>query len=193
MAGLTAGGRKKLEMTAFPAHPAWDFVTRLYRAPGVGPACLDLQERHGVDVTAMLFCLWRGAVDARPLGSHMAPLMQAAGEWHQAGVLPVRAARRWLKEEGKRLGETAGTSLYKTVLAAEIDCEHGELLMLAQLADELCGPAPASGTPAAIADNFSAFLLASGVELDAQDRGSVTAILTEAGAAGQANRVLPPA
>lgn len=180
-------------MSAFPAHPAWEFVTRLYRAPGVGPTCLNLQERHGVDVTAMLFCLWRGAVDARPIGPHMAPLMQAAGEWQHATVLPVRAARRWLKEEGKRLGEIVGISLYKTVLAAEIDCEHGELLMLAQLAETLCGPPPAPGTPLAIADNLSAFLLESGVELDAQDRGSVTAILTAAGAAGQASRVLPPA
>ena len=178
-------------VSAFPSHPSWEFVTRLYRAPGVAPACLDLQERHGVDVTAMLFCLWRGAVDARPLGPHMAPLTRAAREWHEAGVLPIRAARRWLKDEARRLGEATGASLYKTVLAAEIDCEHGELLMLAQLADELCGPIAESGSPAAIADNLSAFLRAGGVTPGKRDRDAVTAILVEAGAAEEIGRVLP--
>lgn len=180
-------------MSAFPAHPAWEFVTRLYRAPGVAAACLELQERHGIDVTAMLFCLWRGAIDARPLGPHVTPLMQAAGTWHRSAVLPVRAARRWLKEEAKRLGEAAGASLYKTVLAAELDCEHGELLMLAQLADSLCGAAAAPGSPAAIAGNLSAFFRASGVGPGEPDRAPVAAILDQAGAAKEIGRVLPVA
>lgn len=178
-------------MSAFPTHPAWDHVVRLYREPGVAAACLALQERHAVDVTMMLFCLWRGAVDGRPLEPHMPQIVQAARKWQAAAVLPVRAARRWLKEEAGRLGEPAGTSLYKTVLAAEIDCEHGELLMLAGLAEALCGPPDATGSPATIAGNLAAFLQASGITPDESDRGSVAAILAGAGAAEETGRVLP--
>lgn len=178
-------------MSTFPTHPAWEFVTRLYRATDVAPACLHLQEHYAVDVTAMLFSLWRGTADARPLSPHMVPLMQAATEWHEAAVLPVRVARRWLKGNLQRLGETTGTSLYKTVLAAEIDCEHGELLMLAQLAESLCGPITESGPPATIADNLSAFFRASGISIGERDRSAIMAILMEAGATEEIGRVLP--
>jgi uncharacterized protein (TIGR02444 family) len=179
------------EMSAFPAHPAWEFVTGFYSTPGVAPACLALQERHAIDVTAVLFSLWCSAVDARPLGPNMAPLTQAARERQQATVLPIRATRRWLKDKGESLSETAGAAFYKTVLAAEIDCEHGELLMLAQLADSLCGSPSGTGTPAVVAPNVGAFLLASGVAPGEQDCGAIAAILTEAGASEDIGRVLP--
>jgi uncharacterized protein (TIGR02444 family) len=177
-------------MTAFPAHPAWDFVTRLYGAPGVAPACLELQERHGIDVTFMLFCLWRGSVCGRPLSGHMPTIAATAKEWHQAVVLPVRAARRRLKATGtSQRPELA--ALYKTVLSVEIDCEHAELLMLADGVEALCGSADGTASPAAMAENLSAFFAASGVELTSRDRPALTAILKAAGAAGELTRLFP--
>ena len=38
--------------------PFWRFSLRLYRAPGVGDACIALQETSGVDVNLLLFLLW---------------------------------------------------------------------------------------------------------------------------------------
>ena len=156
-------------MSPFPAHPAWDFVTRLYGEPGVAAACLDLQERHGLDVTLMLFCLWHG----EPLAPKMAALMAAAREWREATVLPIRTARRWLKRQDEQ------AALYKIVLAAEIDCEHGELLMLAQLAESLSGPAAAS--PAVTSENLSAFFRESGITPGEPDRAAIATILAAAG------------
>ncbi len=139
-------------MTDFPAHPAWDFVVRLYAAPGVAPACLELQERHGVDVTLMLFCLWLGAErgeDVRPL---LPALSATAQAWRESAVQPIRAARRWLKGQGG--------ALYQTVLKAEIDCEHGALLALAEWA---AGAQAGGGTgPQALA----AYLAEAGVVAD---------------------------
>lgn len=164
-------------MTAFRAHPAWDFVARLYAAPDVAPACLDLQERHGIDVTFMLFCLWRGSVDAKPLGQHMPVLAAAAQEWHETVVLPVRAARRKLKTGTGSSQLPEAKALYKTVLAAEIDCEHGELLMLADRADALCGPLSNDGSAAAMAANLADFFRASGVTPAKRDDELVAVIL----------------
>lgn len=170
-------------MTAFPAHPAWDFVTRLYAAQGVAPACLDLQERHGIDVTFMLFCLWRGSVSAKPLGRHMSVLTAAAREWHETVVLPLRAARRRLKTEAGAVPRPEAKALYKSVLTAEIDCEHAELLILAERADALCGPPEGAGSSASVAENLKAFFAAGEVEPARQDRPSLAAILAAVGAA----------
>ena len=90
-------------MTEFPAHPAWDFAVRVYGAAGVAPACIDLQNRHGVDVTMMLFCLWLGAERGERLGARLPKLTQAAKAWRRATVLPIRSARRWLKNEANEV------------------------------------------------------------------------------------------
>jgi len=178
-------------MTAFPPNAAWDFALRLYRAPGIAPACLDLQERHGVDVTLMLFCLWHGTVSDAPLGEHLPAVAAAALEWHRATVLPMRAARRWLKQGAEVLEQPSATALYKTVLAAEIDCEHAELLMLAKRAQALCATPSGVPFPATITDNLAAFFELSGVSLAAEDRPAVGALLEAAGAVGEISRILP--
>lgn len=168
-------------MTSFPTHPAWDFVTRLYAAPGVAPACLDLQERHGIDVTFLLFCLWRGSVSETPLGEHMPVLAAAAREWHETVVLPIRVARRRLKAEAGVSQKPEAAALYKTILAAEIDCEHAQLLMLAERADALCGPTDGAGSSAVMAVHLDTFFEASGVTLEATDKPAIATILKAAG------------
>lgn len=177
-------------MTAFRAHPAWDFVIRLYAVPDVAAACLDLQERHGINVTFMLFCLWRGSVSAGPLGEHVPALAAAAREWHETVVLPVRAARRRLKTETGSSRKPYATALYKSVLAAEIDCEHAELLMLAERADAVCGLPESAGSPSATAQNLSAFLAASDMQPTKRDGPSLATILEAVGAASELPRLL---
>jgi uncharacterized protein (TIGR02444 family) len=178
-------------VTNFPADAAWDFALRLYDTPGVAPACLDLQERHGIDVTLMLFCLWHGTVSERPLGDDLPAIAAAAQEWHRAAVLPIRAARRWLKRGTEGQEQSKSAALYRTVLAAEIDCEHAELLMLAQRTRAL-GATPGSGPfPATMAENLVAFFQVSGISLAAEDRPAVGALLEAAGAAEEMARILP--
>lgn len=170
-------------MSAFPEHPAWDFITRLYARPDVAPACLTLQERHGMDVTLMLFCLWRGAVGGNLPDPAMAALAAAAEEWRVATVLPIRAARRWLKQKGGAAG------LYKTVLSAELDCEHGELLMLAALADSLCGEPEGPQPTEAMAGNLTALFRIWTLDPDERDRCAMATILDAAKA--ETTRDLP--
>ena len=177
-------------MTAFPADPAWDFALRLYRMPGVAPACLELQERHGIDVTLMLFCLWHGTVCEEPLGERLPAVAASAREFHRASVLPIRAARRWLKRDPGGLKQPVAAALYRTVLAAEIDCEHAELLMLCRLGPG-SQPKPGAGPfPTAMAANLAAFFDVSGVSLTAEDRPSVGVILEAAGAGSELARLL---
>jgi uncharacterized protein (TIGR02444 family) len=165
-------------VTEFPAHPAWDFAIRLYGAPGCAPACLELQERHGIDVTLMLFCLWLGATRGEPIDARLPALSRAAEEWRRSAVLPIRAARKWLKGEAKTA--EAAAALYQVVLSAEIDCEHGELLTLARLAETDGAGSGRGPSPDAAAEGLAAFFAASGVRPSATDRAAIGALLAAA-------------
>jgi hypothetical protein len=108
----------------------------------------------------------------------MPVLAIAAREWHETVVLPLRAARRRLKAEASQRPEAKG--LYKTVLAAEIDCEHAELLMLAERSDALCAPPDGGRSSSAAASNLTGFFKASGVTPTAQDSPAIAVILEAA-------------
>lgn len=168
-------------MSPLPAHPAWDFVTRLYAAPGVAPACLRLQRAHDIDVTLMLFCLWRGAVCEEVLAPHLPRLMATAETWRTSVVLPIRQARQWLKAE--TAADSALDGVYRRVLSAEIECEQAELLALAEQADVLCGATMDGPFPAVMAANLAALLDAAGIAPNGEDRAALAVILTAAGAA----------
>jgi uncharacterized protein (TIGR02444 family) len=78
-------------------NPLWRYSLRLYRRPGVAAACIALQDRLGVDVNLLFFCLWM----ARS-GRNLTPatLRLAAGlarVWTTNVVGPLRGTRRFLK------------------------------------------------------------------------------------------------
>jgi uncharacterized protein (TIGR02444 family) len=143
----------------WPANPFWDYALELYRRPGVEAACLELQQRHSVDVNIVLFCCWlahRGLVADEAV---LARLAEAAEVWQKEVVRPLRAVRSQLKSAltaaqpgsiAARWPELAG-ALRQRILALEIDGERLEQLLLAELAAEL-GPVAAPGVALASAN-----------------------------------------
>lgn len=81
----------------------WDFSLLHYARPGVAEACLQLQDRQGVNVNLMLWCAWlelRGlALDAVRLHS----AQKRIHSWDEHYVHPLRQLRRRMKAE---FGET---------------------------------------------------------------------------------------
>ena len=72
------------------AGALWDFAVRLYAEPGVGEACLVLQDRFGVDVPLLLWAAWLGdGADAAALRAGD----RAVGPWRARAVRPLRALR----------------------------------------------------------------------------------------------------
>lgn len=126
---------------AFPPSDFWDFSVALYGKPGVASACLALQERHGVDVNVLMFCLWlaasgRGPVPAERLGEAFA----AAAAWHAEIVRNLRALRKRLKTPVGTADPALAQALRARIQKIEIDAEHVEQLALAA--------APAAAAPA---------------------------------------------
>jgi uncharacterized protein (TIGR02444 family) len=141
----------------WPANPFWDYALALYRRPGVEAACLELQERHGLDVNVVLLCCWlasRGIVADEAM---FARIVEATEVWQEQLVRSLRKVRRRLKTAltdpkpgsiAARWPELTG-ALRQRVLAVEIDGERLEQLLLAELAAVLAptrppGPALAS-------------------------------------------------
>ena len=125
-----------MEMTEFPDHPFWDFSLEVYMTPGVGEACLELQERHGLDVNLLLFCIWLGASGRGTLAkAEIEELMSAVRVWHDDIVRALRAVRTRMKGGMPPAPDALAESLRQRVQKIEIDCEHTEQLMLAACVD----------------------------------------------------------
>lgn len=116
----------------------WDEACRLYGALGVRELCLDLQDRHGVDVVVLLTVVWawrRGI----PVDDAVRPqLLARVRGWHEEVVQPLRRARRSLRPEaepGRAIGldGTATTALKAKVQALELEAERLQLEGLERL------------------------------------------------------------
>ncbi len=141
----------------------WEFACRLYEAPGVRELCLELQDRHGVDVPLLLATCWlwrRGvALDA----ARRAELGAACRPWQAEVVAPLRAARRALRPEaipGRALAVPAASraELKARVQALELEAERRQLDALATLAASW----PRAAEPVDLRDHLAAFAPAFG-------------------------------
>ncbi|WP_394693729.1 TIGR02444 family protein [Hyphobacterium sp.] len=115
----------------------WDWSLQVYEQPGVAAACLDLQDRHGLNVNICLWCLWL-ATEGRNAALHIEAAMDALENWSGEVTSALRETRRKLKDRPR------AETLYKSVLACELDAEHVEQDILFELA----ASAPESGTEA---------------------------------------------
>lgn len=104
--------------------PFWKFSLAVYGTPGVPDACLRLQDQSGADVNVVLYLLWL-AVQGRELSE--AQVRQAADSvdsWRAGVVVPLRTARRALKEPPALLVSEAAATLRNKVKALELEAER---------------------------------------------------------------------
>jgi uncharacterized protein (TIGR02444 family) len=113
--------------------PFWTFSLDIYADAAVQQECLDLQDRHGIDVNLLLFCAFVGAVHGAAMTDD--DMRQAAGlvaTWHKDVVGNLRDARRALKPfaaEQSALA-SAAAELRDEAKAAELEAERIEQAML---------------------------------------------------------------
>jgi uncharacterized protein (TIGR02444 family) len=117
----------------FPPNEFWDFATRLYARGNAKDACLDLQDKHGLDVNVVLFCCWvassgRGAF-------HDGELENALGcvaDWRNRVIGVLRTLRHDLKDGMPPAPKPLSDDLRRVVVESELHAEHIEVLMLHQ-------------------------------------------------------------
>ncbi|CAH1688375.1 conserved hypothetical protein [Hyphomicrobiales bacterium] len=132
-------------MTSPLKTPLWDFALDLYGRPGVSQACLTLQDDAGLDVIHVIVVAYADHI-GKPLGNaDIAALREAMKDWRAGAVLPLRAARRFLKTPLPGL-DAEREALRETVKAAELKAEQ---LQLAMAHDWLAARAEKTGLPLA--------------------------------------------
>lgn len=165
----------------FPDHPFWDFSLDVYARDGVAQACLALQDRHGVDVNVLLFCLWLGraghpALDAKTIDD----ITDQIADWHDEVVRALRRVRRLLKEALGPIPETLQKSLRRRVQKVELEAEHIEQLALAAGYADRAGEGPVHERAATARDNLAAYLAVLEIVPDKEDVCHARAVLAGA-------------
>ncbi|GGC92840.1 TIGR02444 family protein [Chelatococcus reniformis] len=114
------------------------FAVELYGRPGVGDACLLLQDRAGVNVVILLTAVWTAARSgARLTEADIGGLHAQVADWNAHVVQPLRSARRWLKTSDVPAAAERATRLRTEVKKLELDAELIELDMLEAAASDI--------------------------------------------------------
>ncbi len=168
-----------------PDSPFWGFTLAIYGKPGVSPAVIGLQDRHGLDVNFLLFALFAGGRGRALAAADFAALEAAAAPWRANVIHPLRAVRRWLREQDL-IPVAASDPLRKAVLGREIEAEEQQQrLMEATLSvEEGQGGAEAGGAEAgdaqAGAGNLATYLAWKEIAPGAEDKAALATLLAQA-------------
>lgn len=164
-------------MTDERANPVWDYACDLYGRPGVAEACLSLQDRRGLDVNLLLFCCWAGHCGRVLSADEVARLCDGVAEWNQDVIQPLRALRRWLKDQAiAPRGEAE--ALRQSIKASELEAERLEQDILHRLLPLVPGAAGASAEAAA--DSLVNYLFHLGTAPDEIDSAALATVLDAA-------------
>ncbi len=124
----------------------WDFSLHFYALPRVAAACLELQDRAGVDVNVLFYLLFV-AQHCRQLDrSDVTRIDAAVKAWREQVVQPLRTVRRELKQGVAPIDTDAAATLRNDVKRIELEAERIEQRTL-----ECLVPIAALGTPASSA------------------------------------------
>lgn len=161
--------------------PFQRFVLELYHRARVADACLDLQNRHDLDVNVVLFAAFVGAVRRQTLTVADLDLAYGGvGAWHQEIVRPLRTVRQRLKTGPGPAPSEATGRLRRRLAQLEIEAEMIELDQLGALIPEAECPHPASSAECAAAAIETVIRTRTGTALNDQDRAAIGAIADQA-------------
>lgn len=113
------------------AMTLWNFSLAFYGRQDVADACLELQDRHGLDVNLILFCFW-AATCGKTIGEkEFTHLRQASRDWQAQVVQPLREVRRWMKRP-ELLDREDCVRLRERIKQQELEAERLQQAFLAE-------------------------------------------------------------
>lgn len=161
-------------MNGEAAQSLWEFSLALYARPGVEAACLDLQDRLGLDVNLLMFACWAASRGHGRIGrGDWQRLLAASAAWRADVVEPLRAVRRGMKGAAwPGVPDADAASLRRQVKDLELTAERIQQTALASLVRLRPRESREHGRAAALA-NLEGFAAAVGVEVGADDRAGL--------------------
>jgi uncharacterized protein (TIGR02444 family) len=104
--------------------PLWRFSLYFYRQTGVAEACIELQDRCGVDVNLLLFLLWLAANQRRVSAAQVKEIDEKIRDWRNITVIPLRSLRRTLKVKAPLVTPGRAEALRTKIKAVELEAER---------------------------------------------------------------------
>jgi uncharacterized protein (TIGR02444 family) len=115
----------------------WDWMLQVYPRPGVSEALIALQDREGLNVNALLFCIWLACRNGRLTLDLAEEVERLNTDWANAIVSPVRTVRRVLKASGL-VAEDKKADIRKRIQGIELELEELHCALLEQRAQPDC-------------------------------------------------------
>ncbi len=165
-----------IDSLSWPANPFWDFSLRVYARIGVAPACLNLQERHGVDVNVLLYCIWLGVERGVAISdADAARITQSVAAWNDDVVVHLRRLRTALRIDARGAARPLSDALRNDIKRSELDAERIEQqILFTQTWSDAVGAT--RSTPIA-RENVYAYLKSLGIQPNSDDDEEVGTIL----------------
>jgi uncharacterized protein (TIGR02444 family) len=105
-------------------NPFWTFSLGIYSSKAVQDACIELQDRSGIDVNVMLYVLWLADQSRRLSVEDVRAVMGAVDGWRAEVVVPLRGARRALKTPPSAFDQAGVEALRAMVKKVELEAER---------------------------------------------------------------------
>jgi uncharacterized protein (TIGR02444 family) len=146
------------EQSPSPAgSPFWRFSLGFYRQPGVGDACIALQDGAGVDVNLLLFLLWQASRGRAFTVADVVDLDRRIGAWRDMTVVPLRQVRRALRSPPALVDAPTAEAFRNKIKAVELEAERLQQEAMYQMARTLSLGRPESSPQDAARDNVTAY------------------------------------
>lgn len=123
-------------------HAFWDWSVAIYARPDAERLLVALQDRHGLSVNMLLWCLWCGANFEAPGELIVRKADDMSRQWSANVTAPLRMARRTLKAPPIMVPEIEREALRERIKAAELEAERLEQAALEKLAKDNLTPRP---------------------------------------------------
>lgn len=114
----------------FPRNDFWDWTLPTYGQDAVSPACLRLQERHGVDVNVVLFAVWSASLGVELSAAEVDGVAGRVQDWQTRVVSGLRAIRTALKGDPHGAPPELAESFRDGLKRLELDAERMEHIIL---------------------------------------------------------------
>jgi uncharacterized protein (TIGR02444 family) len=104
--------------------PFWRFSLKFYRQSGVSEACIELQDRFGVDVNLLLFLVWLASDDRQLSAEEVRMLDDNVRDWRNLTIVPIRDVRRRLKGTETLVDPGVQEAFRNKVKTVELEAER---------------------------------------------------------------------
>ena len=115
----------------------WDWMLKIYPRPGVSEHLIALQDREGLNVNALLFCIWLACRSGRLTPDLADEIERLNSDWANAIVSPIRTTRRLLKSS-PLIPDGRKADVRKRIQAIELELEEMHCALLEERATPDC-------------------------------------------------------